>query len=211
MISVNLSSAEFGNMLAQYGRAYEFDRSIICPWDATADAKRIRQYINYYRIKYSIVSALQPSVIVEIGVRAGYSAWAFMQACPKAVYVGFDASNGKHGGQGPKSYMPWARKLLTELGVDFRLYDGFDTQKVDSLPETGDFYHVDGDHSRAGCWHDMTMCFEALPSGGHLLVDDYSYLKSVSAAVDAWLANNKDRVFVVYIESLRGEVLIRKK
>ena len=86
--------------------SYEFDDSIICPWDITASKRRISQYRNYYKIKYDIAKEADPKRIVEIGVRAGYSAFFFLQACPNAKYFGFDANNGTHGGQGPKSYLP---------------------------------------------------------------------------------------------------------
>ena len=189
---------------------YEFDRGIICPWDATADEKRIRQYVKYYKVKYDIVHFIRPQTIIEIGVRAGYSAWAFLRGCPEARYVGFDASNGTHGGRGEKPYTPWAEKILSDIGATFKIYDKFDTQKVDELPEVGDFYHIDGDHSRKGCLHDMNMCFAALETGGYMLIDDYDYVKSVTLAVDDWVAKNRERATISHIESLRGEVLICK-
>ena len=65
---------------------FKFDENIICPEDPTATKERIQQYKEYYKIKYELCKKQNPKIIVEIGVRAGYSAWTFLQACPKAKY-----------------------------------------------------------------------------------------------------------------------------
>ena len=41
---------------------------------------------TYYDIKQDICRRVAPKTIAEIGVRAGYSAWAFLQAAPDAHY-----------------------------------------------------------------------------------------------------------------------------
>ena len=191
--------------------SYEFNEGIICPWDKTADAKRIAQYRDYYRVKYDIVAELQPKVIIEIGVRAGYSAYYFMQAAPTAKYYGFDADNGTHGGQGPKPYCPWAEKILKEAGYDATIYWPFDTQKASCLPAQGDFYHIDGDHTAKGVMHDLDICFKFAPQGAHILVDDYDYIDTVKTGIDQWVAAHKDELTWEYRKSLRGEILITKK
>jgi cephalosporin hydroxylase len=189
---------------------YEFNEKIICPWDKTADAKRIKQYRSYYKVKHDIVAELQPKTIIEIGVRAGYSAYYFLQACPEAQYYGFDADNGKHGGAGPKPYIPWAEKILEEAGRSFKIYWPFDTQEAACLPHQGDFYHIDGDHTTEGVKHDLDICFAFAPPGAHILVDDYDYLKSVREGIDQWLERNVGKLTYEYRQSLRGEILIRK-
>jgi hypothetical protein len=45
-------------------------------------------WVPYYRLKFAIAKVLQPQSILEIGVRYGYSAITFLQACPKASYFG---------------------------------------------------------------------------------------------------------------------------
>ena len=97
---------------------YEWNDKIICPWDPTANPKRIAQYKDYYKVKHDICAELKPNIIVEIGVRAGYSAYHLLQAQPKAIYYGFDADNGTHGGQGPR-HPPDAR--LVAIIADPRL------------------------------------------------------------------------------------------
>lgn len=192
--------------------AYEFNEGIICPWDKTADAKRIEQYRKYYKVKHDIVAELQPKTIIEIGVRAGYSAYYFLQACPAAQYYGFDADNGTHGGQrDDKPYIPWAEKILSEAGYSAKIYWPFDTQKAEFLPQQGDFYHIDGDHTTKGVMHDLDICFEFAPSGAHILVDDYDYIDTVRVGMDKWIADHKSQLDWEYKKSLRGEILIRKK
>jgi cephalosporin hydroxylase len=188
---------------------YEFNEGIICPWDKTADAKRIAQYREYYKVKHDIVAELQPKTIIEIGVRAGYSAYYFLQAAPTAAYYGFDADNGTHGGQGPKPYVPWAEKILSEAGRNAKIHWPFDTQKAEFLPANGDFYHIDGDHTEKGVMHDLDICFEFAPDGANFLVDDYDYIDTVKSGVDKWLAQHPN-VTHRYIKSLRGEILITK-
>ena len=192
--------------------AYEFNEGIICPWDKTATPKRIAQYREYYRVKHDIVAELQPKHIIEIGVRAGYSAYYFLQACPTALYTGFDADNGTHGGQrDDKPYIPWAEKILKEAGHNAIVHWPFDTQKHTCLPVQGDFYHIDGDHTTKGVMHDLDICFESAPSGATLLVDDYDYIDTVKVGIDKWLDAHIGQVDYQYRKSLRGEMLITKR
>jgi predicted O-methyltransferase YrrM len=187
--------------------AYVFDEKMICPWDKTASPERIAQYREYYRIKHDICKEFNPEVIVEIGVRAGYSALYFLQAVPKAKYHGFDADNGKHGGQGIKPYTPWAIKLLKKYGYDFEIHSPIDTQEIEMMPVDADFFHIDGDHTTEGVYHDLDLCFNSCKSGGILLIDDYDYIKEVRAGVDKWL--KAMRLDMEYRKSLRGEIIVR--
>ena len=72
--------------------SYKFSTDIICPWDSNA-WDRLEEYRKYYQVKYDIISSIQPKKIVEIGVRAGYSAYYFLQAVPSAEYVGYDGDH----------------------------------------------------------------------------------------------------------------------
>ena len=191
---------------------FEFDVGIICPDDITATKERIEQYKDYYKIKYDICKSKNPSVIAEIGVRAGYSAWSFLQACPDAKFFGFDANNGKHGGQGGESgvYFRWAENLLKEYNIELIEVD---TQKIKDLPiDTEiDFFHVDGDHSVMGVVHDLNLAFSSIRKGGHILIDDMTFLDTVKEGGNIWLEANKDKIKYEFIESLRGECLVEKK
>jgi len=189
--------------------SYSFKEEIIWPDDPTATPKRISQYRDYYRVKHDIVAEFNPKTIVEIGVRAGYSAYYFLQACPDAKYYGFDADNGTHGGR-PKACR-WAEKILSEAGRNFEIYWPFDTQKTEFLPQQGDFYHIDGDHTERGVMHDLDICFNFAPSGALLLVDDYDYIGTVKSGIDLWVTRHAAEIEWEYRKSLRGEILIRKK
>ena len=98
------------------------------------DRERIKgnyeKYFKYYHNKYEVAKRLQPGIILEIGVRAGYSALAFMQACQDALLVGYDSNDGKHSGAKGLKYHNWAWDILKRYNV--RLNPDFDTQTVES-------------------------------------------------------------------------------
>lgn len=190
--------------------SFEFDESIIYPGDPTASVKRIREYCNYYKVKYDICLKQNPKRIAEIGVRCGYSAWTFLQACPQATYFGYDANNGTHGGKGGEdgSFSDWARKILEGY---IAIYHEVDTQCVNDLYIRDiDFFHVDGDHSVLGVRHDLDLAFKSINDNGLILIDDYTYLQTVEDGVDGWILKNSKYITVDFIPSLRGEILIRK-
>jgi predicted O-methyltransferase YrrM len=119
--------------------------------------------------------------IVEIGVRAGYSAFAFLCAVPEAHYLGIDADRGEWGGQ--EGFFEYAQTTtLREFdNVEFMRTSSLD---LHSLPEEYDFAHIDGDHSYTGAWHDLNLCASCSQV---MMVDDYDMIFSVRAAVDHWL------------------------
>jgi hypothetical protein len=196
--------------------SFIFDEKIICPEDPTATAERIAQYKEYYKIKYDILKENFPNAknIGEIGVRAGYSAWTFLQACPEANFYAFDANNGTHGGQGGEDgkFEKWAKKILKNYNLK---YFNIDTQKIDKLPVDikFDFLHIDGDHTIEGVIHDLNLCFTYLSNDNlsFLLIDDYSYIDTVRIGVDRWLNNNRNKINYRFVHSLRGEIIINKK
>lgn len=192
---------------------FEFDESIICPEDPTATSERICEYKEYYAVKHMICKLCQPKVIAEIGVRAGYSAWAFLQACPDAKYIGIDANNGKHGGKGGESglFKEWALKILKGYNVE---YYELDTQELNKLPlnDDIDFYHIDGCHTFQGVRHDLELVKNHIGVDNkdrhykHILIDDYKYLDEVAKSVDIFV--EEYGLYATYFESFRGELLI---
>lgn len=185
----------------------KFDRSIICLQDPTATPERIAQYEGYYHQKHDIAKQVNPKVIVEIGVRAGYSAWAFLMACPNAEYHGFDADNGTHGGQGgPWTW--WAEKMLKARGFNVNIHAPQDTQKMDVMPIAADFYHIDGDHTSQGVYHDLSICMASSHQGSVMLVDDYDYISEVATGINKWLTDFSDKILWEYIPTYRGDIYI---
>ena len=153
-----------------------------------------------------------PKRLFEIGVRAGYSAWTFLQACPNAAYIGYDANNGTHGGKGGEdgSFFRWTKKILKPY--NYQLIE-LDTQTIDDLgfENVGDFFHIDGDHTTKGVMHDLDLAYKVINETGLMLIDDIAYLKEVNIGVTNWLEIMNNKVTAKFIPSLRGEMLIRKR
>jgi predicted O-methyltransferase YrrM len=124
---------------------------------------------DYVNIKYGIAKTLQPRRICEIGVYSGIAAMCFLHACPTATYEGFDnlASEKSRG----ITVVANTQHILSTLRYRATI-SIMDTQTMDSLPGEYDFIHVDGDHSRAGAKHDVTIAWKALTPNGAILVDN---------------------------------------
>jgi len=189
---------------------FAFDKKIICPEDPTATAGRVKQYGEYYRVKYDICREIRPVFrIAEIGVRAGYSAWAFLQAAPAARYQGYDSGGTRHGGF--KGALDWAARILRPYDTQlFRI----DTQRMNALPgldaDLVDLFHVDGDHSEAGTMHDLELAYHHTRPGGRILVDDITYIDGVKRAAAKFINKMVGRVTAEFRPSLRGEMIITK-
>lgn len=61
--------------------------------------KYFDQWVDYYRMKWAIAKAVSANSILEIGVRYGYSAHAFLSALPDACYLGVDSDEARFGGE----------------------------------------------------------------------------------------------------------------
>ncbi len=114
----------------------------------------------YYPWLQWLVKQYQPPVIGEIGVFRGLSALA-MSAHHRS-YVGFDNE-----GLVPLPLVEgYARAEVHSL----------DTQAQASLrmffPVPANLFHVDGDHSFAGCLHDLHLAGEVLAPDGVIVCDD---------------------------------------
>lgn len=184
---------------------WEFKKEFICPKDKKS-LSRYPEYKKYYLVKYQIAKDLNPSKILEIGVRAGYSAISFLSACPDAEYVGLDAENGMHGGAGGP-WMWWAEELLSPYKATFIQCD---TQTMEEVDGTFDLVHIDGDHSVQGALHDMELCWPIVNPGGVMLVDDYDYIADVKKAIELYKQRHPE-IRWEYKKSLRGEVLFSKE
>lgn len=166
-------------------------------------------HYHYYRTKYEIAARYQPKVIVEIGVRWGYSAFAFLRAAPEAEYIGFDLINGEGGV--PQDTFGHIRETfakhypLAKLSLNHE-----NSQQRTWLPEA-DFYHIDGDHSTPGARHDMEMAWKAMKPGTVMLIDDYETHPPVRVAVDAFIKAHKEEIKShQFISSRHGECVIEK-
>src|ERR1700693_6175541 len=66
-------------------------------------------WVPYYRLKWAIARVLRPQRILEVGVRYGSSAAAFLNACPECTYLGIDNDSNPFGGH--KGAIQWARRI----------------------------------------------------------------------------------------------------
>jgi hypothetical protein len=173
----------------------------------------LREYhgiYGYCRCKYEIAKRIQPKVIVEIGVRLGYSAHAFLSAVPDAVYHGLDVWGGEHGG----TNVAGADYVQSMLERHFReaevVLHTCDTQTmVWPILPFPDLFHVDGDHTTEGALRDLQNAYELIAPGKAILVDDYDFIPDVKIAVEKF----KTMVNLQYSEhipSFRGDVLLIK-
>jgi hypothetical protein len=137
---------------------------------------------GYYATKAAIGAWLEPETVLEIGVRAGYSAFAFWSGYRFRRFYGYDSDRGEWGGV--KGYAKAADRLLMSLGVEYCLQLQ-DTQRLAALtePVAGiDLAHVDGDHSWGGAKHDINLCLNA--GARFVVVDDYHFVPAVKVAAD---------------------------
>lgn len=139
---------------------------------------------RYYETKFDIVRRCSVSRILEIGVRAGYSAFVFLRAAqPGATYLGID--NGLCDAESGNEYIAHARRLLD--GWPARIWVT-QAQSLNAWPRAvdqfHDFVHVDGDHTMSGCLHDLVCSAE---QANYILVDDYDTGPLIRAACAEFL------------------------
>ncbi|ADW16719.1 Methyltransferase type 11 [Desulfobulbus propionicus DSM 2032] len=164
------------------------------------------EWVAYYRMKWAIARALAPSNILEIGVRYGYSARAFLEGSPKAKLIGIDADLPAFGGQ--PGAVDWAEQSLTaQFNVSIIKMN---SQNLQRLPgDTFDLIHVDGQQDGDGTFHDLDL---ASMQARYILVDGYHWTRDNFQAVNEWLWLNKAAVeSTIAIPSYAGELLIRTK
>lgn len=191
---------------------FKFDPSII----ASNDPAKNVNWANYCKHKYNIAKDIQPDIIVEIGVRAGYSAWALLQANPTAAYCGFDCDADVPCSRGGP-WSPIAEEMLKSRGYNVKIWHNFDSQKNSRLPvrpEVSDIilYHIDGEHTVKGVYNDLELCFKNGYSGCYILVDDYNAGPSlvVKQGTDKWIADHKNLIETKHFpESANGDMLIK--
>lgn len=179
---------------------YDF-RASACP----ADPLRylFPEWVPYYRLKWAIASALQPATVLEVGVRFGYSAFAFLEACPSASYLGIDADCEAYGGY--RGAINWAKEKTRGSKAEFLIAD---SQKMSSFPGSSyDLIHIDGQQDGNGTLHDLEL---ARRQARYILVDGYFWTRENFLAASEFLYRYRDLIeFSVVIPGYAGELLVK--
>ena len=198
---------------------FKFDPTIVAEKDPIKNFKgQMAKWARYTKSKYEIAKDINPDIIVEIGVRAGYSAWALLQANPDAKYYGFDANLIKSipsARGGPWS--PVAEEMLKSRGYTVKMWHDFNSQTSKKLPirpnkKYTTLYHIDGEHTVKGVKNDLDLCFKNGHPGSFMLVDDYNSgpSKVVKQGTDQWIAAHKGLIQTKHFpNSGNGDMLIK--
>lgn len=146
------------------------------------DADYLNAY-DYYPFLNALAKDLRAVRILEIGVRFGYSAVAFIYGNSVREYVGID--NDAYEAAGSAKSRENLEYLKRIQPFDFTLLKQ-DTQTLMDFSflesRVFDFIHIDGDHSYEGALTDMKNFWNVLAIGGHMLVDDSIFYASVNQA-----------------------------
>ncbi|AFY58271.1 methyltransferase, cyclopropane fatty acid synthase [Rivularia sp. PCC 7116] len=166
-------------------------------------ASSFQDWVNYYKLKWSIANVLKPNSILEIGVRFGYSAVAFLEAYPSAKYVGIDLDTDFFGGV--KGGINWAKKITKPFNTEFIVAN---TQTMKLFPgDVYDLIHVDGQQDGDGSLHDLEL---AIKQGKYILMDGYLWTSQNFLAANDFLLKNADLLdWYGVIPGYAGELLIK--
>ncbi len=161
-------------------------------------------WVDYYRMKYAIASVLQPRSILEIGVRYGYSARAFLEASPSAHYCGIDNGSEDYGGAGLAA-AGWAEAITQAFDTQFLKAD---SQALVRFPgEEYDLVHVDGQQDEVGIRQDLE---KAMSQSRFILVDGFTWMaENYRSGNQFLLEHRQDLAYYLVIPGYAGELLIR--
>ncbi len=163
------------------------------------------EWVPYYRDKHAICRAIAPRSILEIGVRYGYSALAFLSACPDATYIGLDNDSDSFGGE--RGALAWARKQLAPYHAHIEIAD---TQRLDTLPGARyDLVHVDGQQDGEGTLHDLEL---ALRQAKFILVDGIFWSRQNLDASSHFLQKYRSLIeYAVIVPGYAGDLIVRTR
>lgn len=189
------------SILKTYTRSTFDFREFACPDDELSYL--FDERVDYYRLKYAIAATLQPSSILEIGVRYGYSAVAFLHACPHAQYTGIDKDSDTYGGV--VGAIQWAERITKDYHSTLLRCD---SQLLAELPGSHyDLVHIDGQQDGDGTFHDLEL---ALEKGQWILIDGFFW--SSSNMLGSMWGLRKYRSLIEWagvIPGYAGELLIK--
>jgi predicted O-methyltransferase YrrM len=159
----------------------------------------------YYEYYYAISKFYQPSSILEIGVRFGYSLGSMIKGSDKIQFVkGIDCEDPFYGVNTLKTAEINIKKYINpNVKCEFLNQD---SHSIKELDQKYDLIHIDGDHSYEGKIKDLNL---ALDHCKVLVVDDYFSFYQVANATNDWIMGNRHKIKSIYIVySLRGALVI---
>jgi len=165
-------------------------------------------YLNcniYYEYYYAISKFYQPSSILEIGVRFGYSLGSMIKGSDKIEFIkGIDFETLVYGVDMLRTAEANIKKYINpNVKCEFLNQD---SHSVKELDRKYDLIHIDGDHSYEGKIQDLNL---ALDHCKVLLVDDYFFIRQVTNATNDWIMGNRHKIKSIYIvNSIRGTLVI---
>jgi predicted O-methyltransferase YrrM len=124
--------------------------------------------------------------VVEVGFNGGHSAAAFLSARPDVKVISFDL--GFH------NYVLSAKRLIDRLYPERHLLIIGDSTKTVPLSTalfrlgvtTADLAYIDGGHGDLVPYQDITNFLKILPSGAHIIVDDYCQTYGIYGVIQGW-------------------------
>jgi hypothetical protein len=156
---------------------------------------------NHYEMYYAISKMYDPTSILEIGTRNGYSLYSMMLA-PKTLKSvdGYDI-NLDYIEKSIESLSPIASDKDIKLNLQVR-----DTQKINELPLQYFLINIDGDSSFDGTFHDLNLTKK---KSKVVLVSNFYEIREVRSATQRFVYDNSDIIKKTYIvDSLRGIYVI---
>lgn len=190
--------------ILELSRAAEYDFRLTA-YPADALRERFTEWVPYYKTKWAVAHSLQPASILEIGVRYGYSAAAFLDACPSAQYLGIDLNSEEFGGA--RGAIDWARRITANYSTEFIVAD---SQTMDRFPGTVyDLIHVDGRQDGDGSFHDLEL---AIHQGRFVLADGFFWTQQNFQAMSEFLFRYRGLIeYFMVIPGYAGELLIKPR
>lgn len=173
------------------------------PWNFETE-----EWYAAYAYKHLVAQALRPTSILEIGIRYGYSAHAFLTAA-NVPYTGVDIDDPVINSMGEQT-CAWAFGMLWRTIASPRLELvklNTQTEDIRGRVKPADFVHVDGDHTFEGATQDIERGWELTKMA--MLVDDYTRIPEVRDAVEMFAAPRGIHVLVSALH--KGDALLLKQ
>ena len=179
---------------------YDF-RVTACPTDRLRD--QFPEWVSYYRAKWAVARLLKPRSILEVGVRYGYSAAAFLDGCNSARYLGIDPDSEEFGGS--RDGIGWARRITAGYSAQFIVAD---TREMARFPgEIYDLIHIDLQRNADESFRDLDL---AIQQGRFVLTGGCFRTPQSPLAISTFLYRNRELVeYYMVIPNNGGELLIK--